>query len=218
MSDRALTFTAAVRVVVRVHNRASDGRLNAEMTGFAGFADAYNFVLYVADLPYGCLALNGNESHFAGRHLQSRVRALFCHNLRGNSCRSRNLRAASGLHFDCVDYRTYGDFRKRKAVARLDVRARTRKHLVAYRKSDGRENVSLFAVCISEKRDVRRPVGVVLNGLNRCGYTVLITLEIDYSVFGFVAAADMTNGYFALIVSAARFALIVKSASFGFVA
>ena len=57
---------------------------------------------------------------------------------------------------------------------------------------------------------MRRPVGVVLNTLDRCGDTVLIALEVDNSVFCSVAAADMTNGDFALVVSAARFALIVK--------
>ncbi len=65
---------------------------------------------------------------------------------------------------------------------------------------------------------MRRAVGVVLYRLNGCGNAVLIALEIDYSVFDSVAAADMTNGNFTLIVSAARLALVVQKASFGFVA
>ena len=65
---------------------------------------------------------------------------------------------------------------------------------------------------------MRRPVGVVLNALDRRGDTVLIALEIYYSVFCSVAAADVTYGYFALIVSTARLALIVEQTSFGLVA
>ena len=113
--------------------------------------------------------------HFTGtslirpRHFEGCVSALFRHNLRGDARRPRNLRASAGLHFYCVDYGTYGDIGKRERVARLNVCRGTRKHLVADRKSYGRENVSLFAVGVREERDVRRTVGVVLNALNRCG-------------------------------------------------
>ena len=50
MTDGRFAFTAAVRVVVRVHYRTAYGRLHAEMTGFTRFSDTDNFVFYVADL------------------------------------------------------------------------------------------------------------------------------------------------------------------------
>ena len=96
--------------------------------------------------------------------------------------------------------------------------AGAREHLIAYVQAYGREDVPLFAVCICKKRDVRRTVGVVLNGLNRCGDAVFVALEIYYPVFDLVAAADVANGYPAHVVSAAGLALIVQEALLGFVA
>ncbi len=194
MSYGALSFAAAVRVVVGVHDRAADGGTDSEVSRFTRFTYAHDFVLEVAYLTYGCLTLQRNESHFAGRHLYSCVSAFFCHNLGGNACRTRDLRAPAGLKLDCMDYGTYGDIGKAQSVARFDIRACAGQHLVAYRKTNGRENVSLFAVGVSEKRDVSRTVGIVLNGLNRCGNAVFIALEIYNSVFDAVSSANVANG------------------------
>ena len=172
MADGRFALAAAVRVVVGVHDRAADGGLNAEVTGLAGFADADNLMLEIADLTYRSFARYGNEPHFTGRHFDCGVSALFCHYLRGDARRPCNLRAPAGLHFYRVNDRTYGDIRKSERVARLDVRAGTRYDLIAYVKTYGSENVSLFAVYISEESYVRRPVGVVLNALDRRGDTV----------------------------------------------
>jgi len=210
MSYGALAFAAAVRVVVGVHNRTADGGTDSQMTGLARFAHADYFVFEIAYLTYGRFALQGNESHFAGGHFQGRVSAFLCHNLRRNARGSRYLRASAGFKLDCVNDGTYGDIGKRKAVARFDIRARTRNDLIAHRKTYGCEYISLFAVRIRKKGYVRRTVGVVLYGLYRCGYAVFIAFEIYNSVFGSVSAAYVTNGYFTLIVSAARLALIVQ--------
>ena len=205
MSDRALAFAAAVRVVAGVHNGTADRGFNSEIPRLTRFAEMNNLVFDVAYLSDSSSAFNGNESHFSGRHFQSRVSALFCHNLSRDSRRSRNLRASAGLKLDCVNYGTYGYIRKRESIARLNVRAGARKHFVTDVKTYGREDVSLLAVRISEQSDMRGPVRVVLYTLNRCGDTVLIALEVYNSVFRSVAAAYMTNGYFALVVSAARY-------------
>ena len=111
MTDGRLAFAAAVRVVVGVHNRAADGGTDAEVARLTRLTYSYNLVLDVADLTDGRLALDGNESHFARRHLQGRVGALFCHYLSGNAGGSRYLRAAAGLKLDCVHDGTYGDVR-----------------------------------------------------------------------------------------------------------
>ena len=81
MADGALTFTTAVRVVVRVHNRAADGGTDTEVSGLARFTDAHDFVFEIAYLTDSSPALERNESHFARRHLNGSVRAFFSHNL-----------------------------------------------------------------------------------------------------------------------------------------
>ena len=148
MSDGALAFAAAVRVVVGVHDRTANRGTDAEMSCLARLAYAHDFVLEVADLSYGGFALERYEAHFARRHLQSRISAFFCHNLSGNARGSRYLSASAGFEFYSVNDSTDGDVGKSKAVARLNVRARTGEHFVAGRKAYGSENVSLFAVRI----------------------------------------------------------------------
>ena len=69
-----------------------------------------------------------------------------------------------------------------------------------------------------QKRDVGRAVGIVLGLGHARGDVILVALEIDDTVLDSIAAADMTNGDFTLIVSSARFALIRKQTLFGFVA
>ena len=44
MTDRVLTFTAAVRVIARVHNGTTDGRADAHVAFAAGLADGDTFL------------------------------------------------------------------------------------------------------------------------------------------------------------------------------
>ena len=64
MSHRALALAAAVRVVVRVHNRAADGGTYTEVSGLARLAHAYNLVLDVAYLSDSRLAFKRIEPIF----------------------------------------------------------------------------------------------------------------------------------------------------------
>ena len=109
MAHRRLAFAASMRVVVGVHNRAADSRTYAEVSCLAGFAHADDFVFEVAYLTDCRLAFKRNQSHFARGHFDSRVSAFLCHNLRGNACRTRYLRASAGFQFDRVNDGTYGD-------------------------------------------------------------------------------------------------------------
>ena len=174
MAYRALALAAAVRVVVGVHDGTAHGGTGAEVTGFARLAEVHNLVLEVAYLAHGSLAFYGDEPHFARGHFEGCVCALFCHYLGGDACGPRYLRAAAGLQLYRVNDGTYGDIRKGKRVAGLDVGAAARYHLIAYLKAYGSEDMPLFAVGVCKKGDVRRTVGVVLNGLTRRGDAVCV--------------------------------------------
>ena len=193
MADRALAFAAAVRVVVGVHDGTSYRRTGAEVSRLACLAEVHDFMLYVADLADGCAALYGNESHFAGGHLERCVSAFLCHYLCGDACCPRYLGAPAGLKLDCVNDGTYGDVGESKRVACLDVCRRTGDYAVAYLEADGSEDVFLFAVCVYEQCDVCRPVGIILDGGYLCGDSVLVPLEVDYSVLDSVA--DLLGSY-----------------------
>ena len=132
MTDRALTFTAAVGVIAGVHDGTSDGRSDTHVSDLTGFTDTDDLVIEVTDLSDGRLAFHGNVSHFAARHFKSRHIALFCHEPSRHAGSSCDLSAFTGLKFDVVDHGTDGDRFERKRVANLDVGVRTGNDHVAY--------------------------------------------------------------------------------------
>ena len=65
MSDRGFAFAAAVRVIAGVHDDASDGGTDTEISRLAGLAESDDFVFEVAYLTDCCFAGQENVSHFA---------------------------------------------------------------------------------------------------------------------------------------------------------
>ena len=215
MTDGTFALAAAVRVIARVHYGTSDGRSDTQMSGLTGFTDSDNLVVEVTDLTDSRLTFDGNVSHFAAGKFESGKSALFRHKLSSHTRASRKLSALTRLKFDIVYHSTYGDIFEGKAVADLNIRVGTRNDDVAYVKTERRENVSLFAVRIEQKRDVRRSVRIVLDGLYGCFDAVFISLEIYDTVLSLIAAAVMTNGDFTLRVSACGVSLVFEKRSFG---
>lgn len=97
----------------------------------------------------------------------------------------------------------------------LDVRGFAADDHVAHVQTDGRQDIALCAVRIEEKGDVRASVRIVLDGLDRRGHAVFISLEIDDAVLSSVAAADVPDGDLALRVSAAALSLIFEQRALG---
>ena len=62
IAEKSLTFTTAVRVVVRVHYRTADCRADTEVTGTSCLTKLDIFVVGVADCAYCCHAGCGNIS------------------------------------------------------------------------------------------------------------------------------------------------------------
>ena len=172
-----------MRVVVRVHYDAAYFRTSAHVAFSARFAQAHKLVIEVAHLTDRRLATSEDVSHLAAGKTERRVLAFFRHQLSRGACGLGYLSAASRLHFDVVYERTDGNVRERQSVARFDVRVRSAYYGVSDVESDGRENVSLFAVSVMQERDVCRAARIVFDAGYLCGYAVLVSLEIDYAVF-----------------------------------
>ena len=66
MTDRVLTFTAAVRVVVRVHDSTTDSRTFAEPSGSTGLTLANQVEIFISDSADCGSAGEKNFSDFAG--------------------------------------------------------------------------------------------------------------------------------------------------------
>src|SRR5437879_2447193 len=76
-----LSFSAAVRVIDRVHRQAAHGGPNAQPARLAGLAHANDLVIDVAQLPDGGAAADEHLAHGSARQPHLRVVALFGHQL-----------------------------------------------------------------------------------------------------------------------------------------
>ena len=100
-----------------------------------------------------------------------------------------------------MNYGTGRDICKRKCVAGFDVGVCACLNLVAYLEAYRSEDVSLLAVGILDKSDMRRTVGIVLK-CEDCCLACLISLKVDHAVLSAVSAAAMTDCDSSVAVSA----------------
>ena len=97
-------FTAAVRVIHRVHGHAANGRLHAAPPRSACLAEGFVFVIEVADLANGGHALNRELANFAGGQLHQRDIVFLAEQLRRAASRAHYLPAASRIQFQVVHH------------------------------------------------------------------------------------------------------------------
>src|SRR5208282_5714262 len=87
-------FTAAVRVIHRVHGHAANGWLDAAPARAARFAESLVFVVEIAHLPDRRHAIQRKLAYFAGRQLHQSNVAFLAQKLRRAACRANHLPAA----------------------------------------------------------------------------------------------------------------------------
>ena len=201
-ADGRLTFTASVRMVVRVHYGTEYRGTNAEVTGASCLTDFNVFVIAVAYGTYGSHADCGNVTKLAGGETKESILAFFSHELCGVACRSCELTASAGIKLNVVYKSTYGNIYKGKGVARLDIRRRTCNDGVADFESLRSENVILYSVLILNEGNLCGAIGIVLQCFNFCLNIELISLEIDNTILTAVSAAVMANGDSSVTVTA----------------
>src|SRR5690606_10416597 len=82
-----------------------------------------------------------------------------------------------------------GDRAQGKRVARRDICFRRAEHGVSDLQTGGMQDVPLLTVGVVNERDVRSPVGIVLDGRHSSRDTELVALEVDRTIQPLVAAA-----------------------------
>src|SRR5690606_21500076 len=109
--------------------------------------------------------------------------------------RTGQLGTAAGTQLHRVDGGTGGDVAQRQVVTRLDVGGGAGLDRGALRHALGGDDVALLAVAVVQQRDVRGPVGVVLDvrDLGRDAVLVQAT-EVDHAVGPLVTATAMPGG------------------------
>src|SRR3954468_17257040 len=103
VAERRGALAAAVRVVDRIHGRATRLRAHAHVALAAGLADRDVLVVGVADDADGRAALAANQPHLAGGEAQRRHALVLCHELGAGAGGAHHLRAAARLELDVVD-------------------------------------------------------------------------------------------------------------------
>ena len=102
-----------------------------------------------------------------------------------------------------MDDGTDGDVLKGQAVAGLDVGSLAAQDHVADLQAIGSNDVALDAIGVLDQSDERAAVRIVLQGLDGSGHIGLLTLEVDDTILGAVAAALVADGDAAGVIAAA---------------
>src|SRR5216683_1025610 len=201
-SGAGLALAATVRVVARVHRRASYGRPDPQPAAAAGLAARLVLVLDITDLAHRGLTANVDPSQLARRHADDRVVALFREQLGRRASGSGELPATPERQLDVVHSRADRDPGEGKRVADSHWRLFPALDGVADLQAERREDIALLAVLVVDKRDARAAVRIVLDGRDLAFDAVLVALEVDLPVQLPVAAALMTRGDATLVVAA----------------
>src|SRR5476651_997403 len=152
----ALALAATHGVIDRIHDHAAHMRTTAHPAGAAGFAEGNIFVLDIADLADGGVALGENLADFTGGQTHLGVTGVDRHDRRAAAGGAADLRAASGNDFDIVNRRAERNVFERKGVADDRFGFRTAAQRGSDREADRSDDVALLAVGIFEQGDVRR--------------------------------------------------------------
>ena len=200
-ADRCLSFTASMRMIVRVHNGTADGRTNAHMTDSSCFSVIDKVVVAVADNTDRCSAVQADHSHLSGGKTQGRVLAFLRHQLGAVAGRADHLAAVLRIKLNIVNHGTNRNQVQRQAVAHADLSLRAVHDSHADCEPFRCKDVGLLSVCVADQRDVRGSVRIIFDRGYLCRNVVLISLEIDDSVLSSVSAASVANGDLALVVS-----------------
>src|SRR5262245_32873377 len=192
---RRLPFSAAHRMVDRIHRHAAHRWVTTHPAAAAGLADRHVLVVEVADLTHHRAAVDVEAPHLARRQSQLRVVAFLRHQLAIGAGRARHPRGAPREQLDVVEVGAERNVLERKTIADLDLRVRSGLELLADAQAIGRQNVAPLAVDVVQQRDPRRAVRVVLDAGHARGDAVLVAAEVHEAIAALVAAADPARGH-----------------------
>src|SRR6185312_4531020 len=196
-------FSAAMRMVDRVHRHAADYRALAEPAIAAGLADRNVLIVRVRDSADRRHAFGAHHAHLAGGETQQRITGIAADELRESPSRARELAALAGLHLDIVDNGADRNVAHRHRIARFHVDTVARDHFIAGGKTLRRQYVAKLAVFVFDQREKARTVRIVLQP-HDFSRAFLAPLEIDGAQAALVAATALEHGDAAAIVAPAR--------------
>ena len=160
-------------------------------------------MLFVGDFTNGCTALNVDLADFTRTHAHLGVNAFARQQRSRCASRTRNLRTFARLQLDAVNSRTDRNIADRQGVTHADWRFGATNNTGTHFQIARCNVVAALAINVAHQRDVRRTVGIVFDAFDLGGDAVLVVAhEIDHTVVVTVAAALVTDGDVAVVVTA----------------
>lgn len=203
-SNRRFGFTTSMGVVTRRFHNAAHVRASAEAAILTGLTDLFVLMLSVADFADGGAAGVVHHAHFAAGKAERDIRTFLGHNLGGGTGASHHLASLLWLEFDVVDQCTERDVTKLEAVAGQNVCAFPAHDLRADTETLGGQDVALFAIGIFQQRDAARSVRIVFDRDDIGSHRILVSLEVDDSVFALVSTGLVETRSSSVVVQTTR--------------
>src|SRR3989338_2758704 len=146
----SLAFAAAMRVIDRVHDHATNSRPDAAPAHRTSFTNRAQAVLRITHLTQSRLTIDMHLANLAGAQAQLRVGAFTRQKLHGCAGRARQLCALTGQHFDTVYGRTNRYVAQRQCITRFDRCFRAAHQRCADRNAFRRNDVAALAIGVTQ--------------------------------------------------------------------
>src|SRR6266566_6666081 len=130
-TDGRTPLTTTMRMVTRIHGRASDRRTTPHMTRSPSFADAAVFVIYISHLADCCHAEDVYPALLTRRQTYQSIIALFCHELSTYTRTTGQLTTTTSCQLNVVNCRTGRDIFQGKRIAWLNISLRPCHHSIS---------------------------------------------------------------------------------------
>ncbi len=196
-------FTAAVRVIHRVHRHAAHRWTLSVPTRAARFPVGDIFMIHVTELPDRGHAIDAELPGLARGQLDQGGFPFLAQQLRRATSRANHLAALAGKQFQVVNHGAGRNVPELHRVPGKNVRALAVLHRHADFETHRLQDVALLAVGIMQQRDARRAVRVVFDRGHLGRDSRLVPAEVDRPVALGVATAAMPRRDFSVGIAAA---------------
>src|SRR5450631_2855559 len=203
-STGSLAFTAAMRVVHRVHRNTAVMRTFPHPPRTSRLAPRHVFVVRISHLPNRRETIEQYLAGFARRQLHQSVVAFFCNQLRRTARRAHHLRTFAGTKLDVVNRRAGRNIPQRQGVPHQNVSLGSAQNLLPNLQAVGLHNITLLAIGVAQQGDAHRAAGIVFDRLDRRWNSALVALEVDRAQLALIAAAPEPHGRVAGIAPSTR--------------
>src|SRR5258706_6400283 len=190
----SLACAATHRMIHRILGHGAAEGANATMPTPSRFAQYDIFMLGIADLANGRVAILVDSADFTRGQANLRITLIARHKSGRASGGANHVSAAARHHLDVMNRQPHRNPPKRNAVAGLGRSGGSADDPGADGEAIGSNDVALLSVFIFEERQAGRPAGIVFNRSDFGFDTMFVALEIDDANLLLVPAPDAATG------------------------